>query len=195
MSNSTQHVTFYFDPICPWAYRTSLWVREARKVRPLDIEWRFLSLMAVNRGSESLKDVHEMSINPFRVMALARRELGPDAIDRLYLDVGTARHERNEDIADISALEAMVGAAGLDPSLVRRALEDESTLTEVEKDHQSAVEMGAFGVPTIEIEHDRRGYFGPVISQVPEGEPAGLLWDHFAWMIEQPYFYEIKRER
>jgi predicted DsbA family dithiol-disulfide isomerase len=151
--------------------------------------------MAVNRGSENLKDVHEMSIYPFRVMALARRELGSEVVDRLYLDIAVARHERNENIADVSALESIVASAGLDASLVRRALEDETTMTDVEADHQSAVEMGAFGVPTIEIEHDRRGFFGPVIAQVPEDEPAGQLWDHFSWIIEQPYFYEIKRER
>jgi predicted DsbA family dithiol-disulfide isomerase len=192
---STQHVTFYFDPICPWAYRTSLWVREARKVRPLEIEWRFLSLMAVNRGSERLKDVHEMSINPFRVMAFARRGSGLDVVDRLYLEAGSARHDRNENIADAAVLETLVANCGLDPALVAQALEDESTMTDVEADHQTAIEMGSFGVPTIELDHDRRGYFGPVISQVPEGEPAGEMWDHFAWMIQQPYFYEIKRER
>jgi predicted DsbA family dithiol-disulfide isomerase len=192
---ATQHVTFYFDPICPWAYRTSVWVREARKVRPLEIEWRFLSLMAVNSGSENLKEVHGMSITPFRMMALARREVGPEAVDRLYLDIGTARHERNENIGDESTLGSIVSAAGLDPTLVARAMEDESTMADVEADHQKAVDMGAFGVPTIEIDHDRHGFFGPVISEVPEGEGAGQLWDHFSWMIEQPYFYEIKRGR
>jgi hypothetical protein len=170
-------------------------MREAQKVRPLEVEWRFLSLIAVNQGSEHLKDVHEMSVYPFRVMALARREYGPKVVDRLYLDMAVARHEGNANIADISVLESSVLAAGLDASLVTRALEDESTMNDVEADHQSAVKMGAFGVPTIEVDHDRRGFFGPVISEVPEGEAAGQLWDHFSWMIEQPYFYEIKRER
>jgi hypothetical protein len=30
-------INFHFDPLCPLAWRTALWVREVRNVRPLDI--------------------------------------------------------------------------------------------------------------------------------------------------------------
>ena len=43
------HINFHFDPLCPLAWRTFLWIREARKVRPIDITWRFFSLEVVNR--------------------------------------------------------------------------------------------------------------------------------------------------
>ncbi|HZT97494.1 MAG TPA: DsbA family protein [Chloroflexota bacterium] len=192
---NTPTATFYLDPICPWAYRTSLWIREARKVRPIEIEWKFLSLRAVNEGTENLKDAHSMSQNAFRLMALARREHGEEAVDRLYETIGRARHEERQDIGDVDVLKRATQEAGFDPELVDRALADESTLDEVQTDHQSGVECGAFGVPTIQLNGECGGFFGPVISEVPEGEAAGRLWDHFAWFANEPSFYEIKRVR
>ena len=37
-------VEFHFDVMCPWAYKTSLWIREVRDLTGLDITWRFFSL-------------------------------------------------------------------------------------------------------------------------------------------------------
>ncbi len=194
-TETTPKATFYLDPICPWAYRTSLWIREVRDVRPIEIEWKFLSLMAVNSGTENLKDVHAMSMNPLRVMALARREGGEGAVDSLYETIGRARHEEKLDISERSVLEKAVEQAGLDPQLVERALSDESTLKDVQADHESGVDCGAFGVPTIQLNGECGGFFGPVISEVPKGEAAGQLWDHFAWLANSPSFFEIKRVR
>ena len=42
-------VQFFFDPMCPWAYRSSIWIREVRRQTELDISWRFFSLEEVNR--------------------------------------------------------------------------------------------------------------------------------------------------
>ena len=42
-------VDFYFDVMCPWAYQTSKWIREARLVRDITVHWRFFSLEEVNR--------------------------------------------------------------------------------------------------------------------------------------------------
>src|SRR5215203_6004775 len=42
-------VEFFFDPMCPWAYQTSVWIRRVRELRPLAIRWRFFSLEEINR--------------------------------------------------------------------------------------------------------------------------------------------------
>ena len=41
---------FYFDPVCPFAWMTSKWVRQVAALRALDVEWRFISLRLVNAG-------------------------------------------------------------------------------------------------------------------------------------------------
>lgn len=195
MANLPTHVTFYFDPICPFSYKTSLWIREVRTVRPIEIDWRFLSLQAINQGTENLKDAHAMSLPAFRTMAKARRERGDEIIDPIYREVGRLRHEEKEDIANLELLSDAIGRVGLDPALVMRALEDESTMTAVQEDHDSGLQKGAFGVASIELDNDNRAFFGPVLSEVPTGERAGEMWDHFTWLISQPEFYEVKRER
>jgi predicted DsbA family dithiol-disulfide isomerase len=190
-----ERVAFYFDPVCPWAYRAALWIRQVREIRPIDVEWRFLSLKAINEGTEALKDTHSMSTDAFRVMALARREYGQDGVDRLYATLGRARHERKEDIAQLEVIARALQEAELPSDLLERALADESTQRDVEADHQSGVQLGAFGVPTIVLNGTGRAFFGPVLDGVPEGERAGQLWDHYVWLVQQPEFYEIKRER
>jgi predicted DsbA family dithiol-disulfide isomerase len=126
---------FYFDPVCPWAWRTSLWIREAAKVRPLAVEWDILSLQAVNKGKDSLKDTHFKSEKGFRVMALLRRKYGAteanQLIDKLYLELGQATHDRKEDIGDDTIMLTALKNIGLDEAILTEAMEDGSTLDDV----------------------------------------------------------------
>ena len=43
-------VDFHFDVMCPYAYQTSLWMREVRDRAGVDVTWRFFSLEEVNRA-------------------------------------------------------------------------------------------------------------------------------------------------
>ncbi len=193
--NGLSRVEFYFDPVCPWAYRTSLWIRNVREIRPIDVDWKFLSLRAINAGKASLKETHSMSTDAFRVMALARREAGNDAVDRMYAALGKARFDREEHIGKPDVLKAALRDSGLREELYDEALSDDSTQEDVQRDHDAGVACGAFGVPTLVLEAGEHAFFGPVISKVPEGESAGEFWDHFSWIVGQPEFCEIKRER
>ena len=35
----------------------------------------------------------------------------------------------------------------------------------------------------------------PVVEPLPTGAEADTLWEHVRWMLEQPYLWEVKRER
>lgn len=192
--NGRMSVEFFFDPICPWAWRTSLWIREVAKVRPIDVHWKFMSLEEINRPAGTLKDSHLQSRGPFRAMTLARRVGGDEAVDKLYLALGKARHDRKEDLAETPVVEAALEEAGLSKTLLKEAQSDPSTEEEYLAEHRSVSERGAFGVATLVIDGSEP-IFGPVIDPVPSGEEAGKLFDHVAGMSTLGYFYELKRTR
>ena len=107
-------LTFYFDPVCPWAWRTSLWVREVQKVQPLDVEWKVFSLSEMNRGNDPLAAEHAQSDAVLRASSRRAASAGNDAVDRLYLALGQARHDRRENLKDEGVIEAALEEAGLD---------------------------------------------------------------------------------
>ncbi len=190
-------IDFHFDPLCPLAWRTFLWIREARKVRPIDITWRFFSLEVVNRKEGVTPDFqHDGSWAAERTLALARRLGGNAAVERLYMTLGAAQHGHKESIKDTAVIQAAVQQADLDPGIVEAALADESTIQDVLADHEEAVRRyRAFGVPTIAIEGSDVGFYGPIIQFVPRGEEAGEMWDHLEWALHQPNLFELKRDR
>jgi 2-hydroxychromene-2-carboxylate isomerase len=191
------HIQFHFDPACPLAWRTALWIREARQVRPIDVTWRFFSLEVVNRKEGVTPDyTKDGSWVAQRTLALVRHKHGNEAVERLYLALGNARHGHGEDIRGADGVRAALKRAEFDPALVHEALEDETTIEDVLRDHQEAVRRyRAFGVPTIAIDGSDVGFYGPIIQDVPRGEEAGELWDFTAWALRQPNLFEMKRDR
>jgi len=190
-------IDFHFDPGCPLAWRTALWIREVRKVRPVDVTWRFFSLEVINRKEDTEPDYQNSGTwAAQRTLALARREGGNEAVEKLYLTLGNAQHGRKESIKQLDVIRDAAKRAGLDPAIVDAALADESTIQEVLADHEEAVRRyRAFGVPTIAIKGLDVGFYGPIIQHVPHGEEAGEMWDHMAWAFHQPNLFELKRDR
>lgn len=189
-------VRFHFDPLCPWAWQSSKWIREVEKVRDMEVEWRLFSLQLINdKNEDPLADVHVRGTPALRTMALVRREGGNHAVGRVYEELGKRIHEDTSEDLDQAAVRSSLGDSGLDPSIVDRALDDDSTMEDIRAEHEAAVsEVGAFGVPTIVLATGQ-GMFGPVIAKAPTGEAAGELWDHVEWLIRQDGFFELKRER
>ena len=192
--NGKTNVDFYLDPICPWSWRTSIWIREVAKVRPIDVHWKFFSLEEINRPAGTLKEAHVQSRGPFRAMVLARRRHGDAAVDKLYEAFGKARHEREEDLSDEGVAKSAIEEAGFSPSLLDEALADPTTEQEYVAEHNDVVARGGFGVATLVIDGSDP-IFGPVIQPIPSGEEAGELYDHVASMSTKKYFFEIKRNR
>jgi predicted DsbA family dithiol-disulfide isomerase len=193
---NTAHINFHFDPQCPFAWRTAVWAREARQVRPLEISWRFFSLEVINRPAGTQPDYISSGWTALRTLALVRRSHGNEGVEKLYVELGNAAHGRKESIRERSVVEACVEAAGFEADLVEKALADASTITDVTNDHEESVKRyHAFGVPTIALEGSDIGIYGPVIVTVPRGEEAGELWDHFSWTLKYDNLYEIKRDR
>jgi len=191
-------VDFHFDVMCPWAYQTSKWIREARTVRDITVHWRFFSLEEVNR-QEGKKHPWEREWSygwsMLRAAALLRREPdGNDVVDRFYQVAGRMLHERGEKVHTPGGVGEALRQIGRDPGLVRQALADLTTHDDVRADHELVVALGGYGVPTLVVDGIMT-LFGPVITPAPVGEAAGRLWDTVAAWVEFPHLYEIRRPK
>ena len=172
-------IDFYFDPMCPWAYQTSVWIRRVREVRALDIRWRFFSLEEINRP-EGKRHPWERPLaygwTPMRVGAWLRRidnELSGD----WYEACGRALHVDGRRFYDVTVAHELLAQIGAPDGAWEAALADPTTHDDVRNDHVHAAETyGGFGVPIIVFARGR-AVFGPVVVPAPDGDDALALWD------------------
>ncbi len=189
-------VDFHFDIMCPWAYQSSLWIREVRAQTGLSINWRFFSLEEINRvDGKKHPWEREWSYgwSMMRIGALLRRT-DMDLLDSWYLHAGRALHEQGRKPHRREIAEELLGEMGLDPALVGEALADETTHDEVRSEHELIVGSGGFGVPTLRFA-DGQIIFGPVVVDAPFGDDAVRLWDHVCGWLEFPDLFEIQRPK
>lgn len=186
-------IGFHFDVMCPWAYQTSKWIRTVRAATGLEIDWRFLSLEEINR-SEGKKHPWEREWSygwgMLRVAALLRRT-SMDDCDRFYEAAGRALHEEGRKPHRPEVAAEIVASIGLDPAMVRTAIDDPTTHDDVHADHAAAIAAGAFGVPTL-VFPDGRHVYGPVVAPAPVGQDALDLWDLTVAYAKVPHLYELK---
>lgn len=195
-------VEFFFDPMCPWAYQTSRWIRSVRAelagtTDAIDIDWRFFSLEMINRP-EGKRWPWERSwaygFSQMRVGAWLRREHGQEALERWYTAVGEAFHLRGIKTQDRAVHTDLVAELGFAPTTVDDASADPTTIDLVRNDHDQLVrEHAGYGVPT--MVRDGHALFGPMITPAPEGPAAVRLWQLVAGWWEFPHLYELRKPK
>jgi len=189
-------VDFHFDIMCPYAYQTSIWIREVRNLAGVDVRWRFFSLEEINRG-EGKKHPWERDWSygwsMMRIGAYLRR-IDMDLLDRWYWAAGTALHVEGRKPHRREVAMELLEELGLDPGIVALALEDPETGDEVRREHEVVVDKGAFGVPTLVFD-DGQALFGPVLISPPEGPAAMRLWQLVTGWLEFPEVYELQRPK
>jgi 2-hydroxychromene-2-carboxylate isomerase len=196
MSEPIAAVDFHFDIMCPWAYQASIWMREVRDRLALEVGWRFFSLEEINRA-EGKKHPWEREWSygwsMMRVGALLRR-MDPVLLDRWYLAAGTALHVDGRKPHRREVAEELIVQLGLDPALVRQAIDDPSTHDDVRSDHDRVTGLGGWGVPTL-VFAGERALFGPVLIDPPRGDDAVQLWRLLIGWLEFPALYEVQRPK
>lgn len=181
--------------MCPFAFQTSIWIREVREQTGLNIDWRFFSLEEVNR-LEDQKHPWEREWSygwsMMRIGALLRRH-SMDDLDRWYLRAGSALHLEGLKAHQPDVARHLLEELDLDPDLVDQAIEDPSTNDEILAEHRRVVEAGGFGVPTLFFGDDC--LFGPVLIDPPTGEAALDLWDLVTGWLNHPHLFELQRPK
>ena len=187
-------VDFYFDTMCPFAFHTSLWIREVRRLTDLTINWKFFSLEEINRR-EDQKHPWERTIaygwTPLRIAATLRRR-DPALCDAWYLACGTALHIHGRRPYERDVALALLADIGVEPEVWDSTLADDTTHDDIRADHEYATSaLGGFGVPIL-VAPQARAVFGPVVVPAPMGDAALELWNLVVAYGRFPGLYEIK---
>ena len=189
-------VDFHFDLMCPYAYQTSLWIREVRRLTGLEINWRFFSLEEVNRV-EGKKHPWERAWSygwsMMRIGALLRRS-NMDDLDKWYASAGKALHVDGLKPHVPEVAKSLLEELDLDPGLVDEAIQDSTTSDEVLAEHTKVIDAGGYGVPTLFFA-DGQCLFGPVLIDPPVGDDAVELWDSVVAWTKFPHLYELQRPK
>ena len=203
-------VRYWFDPVCPFCWITSRWVKQVVELRPMSIEWRFISLRIINDERDYENEFpshyersHAGGLRLLRVCAAARDAHGADVVGPLYSAIGEAyweveqeeARERREEVAWGDGVTDALAAAGL-PTELAAAADDESWDDVISRESDEALSLTGrdVGTPIIQIgPPDGLAFFGPVISRIPTPERALELWDHVVGLTKFPGFAELKR--
>jgi hypothetical protein len=202
-------IRFYFDPVCPFAWMTSKWVRMVAAQRDYTVDWRFISLRLINSGIDydshfpaGYEEGHTSGLRLLRVAARARAEHGRAAVGSFYEAVSGEIFDA-PGAAGLTAatrgsrefVEPLLARAGL-PVGLADALGDTRQDEEIRAEGEEALSLTGrdVGTPIIHFSPpEGTALFGPVISRLPGPEDAVRLWDHVVGLAGFPGFAELKR--
>ncbi len=205
-------INFYFDPVCPFAWMTSKWVRQVQAQRDYTVDWRFISLRLINADVDydaqfppEYEAGHTAGLRLLRVAARARAEHGREAMGPLYAAFGAHifdtppaaadERETGERRGTREFAAKILADSGL-PVDLAEAVDDETWDAELRQETAEALALTGkdVGTPIIHFRPPSgSAFFGPVISRLPSAEAAVELWDHVVGLASFPGFAELKR--
>lgn len=203
-------LNFYFDPVCPFAWMTSKWVRMVSDQRNYQVDWRFISLRIINEHIDydahfppEYKSVHTAGLQLLRAASQVRADFGHHRVGPLYQALGTRIFETPGGVGAFSALdhgalhvlEPLLTPLGLPLTLID-TLDDTSLDAQIRAETEEALTLTGrdVGTPILHFQPPLgTAFFGPVISRLPSEHEAGELWDHVIGLASFSGFAELKR--
>lgn len=196
------HISFYYDPSCPWCWITSRWLNEVQSARDIDIDWLPFSLALKNGelGGEDVTGHLDTHTIAHKVLRLVEAVHSNEGIDRgeLFTEFGKS-YFIDPKLDDDNFYQAVLERMNL-PTSYLQELENTDWDQELQRHLEDAVEIAGddVGVPLIIFEtQDKQqvGYFGPVIARLPTPERGLELWDSLECIATGSDFFELKRNR
>jgi 2-hydroxychromene-2-carboxylate isomerase len=194
--NTAATADFWFDPICPWAWITSRWMLEVEQVRDVSVRWHVMSLAYLNADRElpeQYQKVMAEAWGPVRVVTAAIAAHGDEVALPLYTALGNRFHHEKLP-KDRETIEAALAEAGL-PVELADAMDSDAYDEALKASHHAGIDQVGMDVGTPVIATEGVAFFGPVVSPIPRGEAAGLLWDGVRLVAGTDGFFELKRSR
>jgi predicted DsbA family dithiol-disulfide isomerase len=188
--------TYYFDPACPFTWRTSRWLVSVAAERDVTVRWRAFSLTILNgdNAPEEYRPMMAASSRALRLVEALAADGRNDAVAAFYTEMGNRTFEADTMLDDDIVL-ASAEAAGIADA--KAVLDDASWDDAVRASHETAFTSAGpdIGSPVLAIEGAPRGVHGPIIAEVPERAEALAIWDAVVPLARSATFFEIKRGR
>jgi hypothetical protein len=198
---------FFFDPGCPFAWQTSVWLRRVVELRGIRIGWRFISLQFLNEDKEmpeALVDAQRRSLGFLRLCAAARTQFGNRVVGDLYQAWGEAFwydkpdgdfFDRIKTMANRVNAQEILEALEL-PKELTSAKSDEVWDATIRSETDEAIRRTGPDVGTPIITYNPplgNSLFGPVISSIPDDATSLAFYDALRTFADFPGFSELKR--
>ncbi|MCU1370514.1 MAG: hypothetical protein JWO77_1708 [Ilumatobacteraceae bacterium] len=202
-------IEFFFDPGCPFAWQTSVWIRRVMELRGISVGWRFISLKFINEDRDEqypgARAAQLRGLRYHRICAAAREQFGNEAVAKLYRAWGEAywnteatgdRAQKFEAAAANAVPADLLASVDLPASLLDAA-DDESwdALIRAESDEAFRRTGEDVGTPIITYLPSGHSLFGPVISSIPDDETSLAFYDALRVFADFPDFSELKRTK
>jgi predicted DsbA family dithiol-disulfide isomerase len=170
--------TVYIDFLCPWAYRGSMWLAEVEKAGRIKPQFRFFSLSQNHQAREGSpnpaiweRDPQAKGLPAF-LAATAARAQGAELGDRFRLALQRARHEDHLPLDQHATHRLVAERAGLDVDQWEKDLKA-TDFTTLASEHEEAVRLGVFGVPTLTWP-EGRSYYLKITDLIPSDRAVPL---------------------
>jgi hypothetical protein len=189
-------IDLYIDPIVPYTWVATCWLREVGRLRAVDVRHHVMSLHLLNAGGVLEKRYTGM-VGPSRVAMAIAQHHGRDALRGWHEEFGHRIFDhwrypspREYRTATLDAL----AATGLPADLADVAGSDAYDDALRRSTDEAILPVGLdVGTPVVHI--DGTAFFGPILNAVPLGEAALRLFDGLRLLAQSPDFYELKRTR
>ncbi|WP_127502484.1 DsbA family protein [Actinoplanes solisilvae] len=188
--------TYFFDPACPFTWRTSRWLVAVAPERAVAVQWRAFSLLELNGDNtpERFRGRVQASFRALRLVEALRADSRAETAGAFYTELGTRVHEQGATLDDATVNEA-AEAAGIEDA--KAVLDDERWDEAVRASHAAGLELAGPGVgsPVLHVEGATRGLHGPIIAEVPTGDETLTMFDSVVTLMRVDTFFEVKRGR
>lgn len=189
-------VTFFFDPACPWTWRTARWLLTVAPSREVIVRWRAFSLAMLHEGGppEPFRAVLAASGQALRLVEALRADNRHDDISRFYTELGTRSHQVQ---APLSAEIVLAAAEAAELTDVKRIIDDPAWDEAVRESHDTAMASAGpdIGSPVLMLDGAGRGLHGPVLAESYDEAEALRIWDAIVPLLHSSAFFEVKRGR
>lgn len=188
-------VDFFFDPGCPWTWRTAQWLRQVATSEKLEVRWRSFLLELLLDGQPvpaAFADSARLSRVALRIVEALHAGGDGDRVAEFYQYLGAAIHDHGVP-ASVALVTDTATALGIDAAPADDPRWDDAITASFTEARQ--LTGGEVGSPVLALGQPRQGIFGPVLTRPVAADEAVRLWRGVRALVEIGAFSELKRAR